>query len=80
MPEVLVYTLEKCFNKEIGFTSSLMIDIFLSMWRKILNFDGSIPDLLKKQKEFNYHKKGVYNLDSILWATMKIKKTGRRVL
>lgn len=52
------------------------IDIFMAMWRRILAFKGTVPELIEAQKKAGFRKKGVYNLDSILWATMRIKKNG----
>jgi len=52
------------------------VDIFMAMWRQILGHKGTVPELIKAQKKPAYRKKGVYNLDSILWATMRIKKNG----
>jgi len=49
-------------------------DVYLAMWKKILNFPGSTPGLLIELSKANNISKNVFNLDSILWATLKSKK------
>lgn len=49
-------------------------DIYLAMWKKILKFPGGIPDLITEMKKSKNISKGVFNLDSILWATLRTKK------
>jgi len=53
-------------------------DIYVSMWKKILNFEGTIVELLK-ELEKNPVKKNVFNLDSVIQATLKTKKNSNGV-
>jgi hypothetical protein len=51
------------------------IDIYVILWKRILDWKGTVEELLEHLKK-NRPPKGVFNLDSILWATLKMKKNG----
>jgi len=53
-------------------------DIYLAMWKKILAFNGSVPELIKEIEKQKFSK-GVFNLDSIIWATLKTRKLSNGV-
>jgi hypothetical protein len=54
------------------------VDIFIEMWKRILGCkDKTIPEVMELQKSRkDLHVKGLYNLDTILWNTLRIRKNG----
>lgn len=49
-------------------------DLYVAMWKKILKFPGGPGKLLEELKKPHKIAKDVFNLDSILWATLKSRK------
>ena len=63
-------------NKKYSWSNK---DIYLVMWKKVLNHPGTAEDILNDLSKATNLPAGVFNLDSILKATLKTSKNSNGV-